>query len=65
MFAISNFFTSIGFNMPFMFLPDRAILSGILFVRLFICLCIYMYLLVYLFLCLNLFIFIGFNMPFT
>lgn len=29
LFAISNFFTSIGFNMPFMFLPDRAILAGI------------------------------------
>ena len=29
MFAVSNFFTSIGFNMPFMYLPDRAILSGI------------------------------------
>ncbi|XP_070172884.1 monocarboxylate transporter 5-like [Littorina saxatilis] len=29
MFAISNFFTSIGFNMPFIFLPDRAKLSGI------------------------------------
>lgn len=29
MFAISNFFTSIGFNMPFIYLPDRAILSGI------------------------------------
>ncbi|KAK7484226.1 hypothetical protein BaRGS_00024475, partial [Batillaria attramentaria] len=29
MFAISNFFTSIGFNMPFIFLPDRAKLAGI------------------------------------
>ncbi|KAL8586249.1 hypothetical protein ACOMHN_003764 [Nucella lapillus] len=29
MFAISNFFTSIGFNMPFIFLPDRAKLVGI------------------------------------
>ncbi|XP_012943361.1 monocarboxylate transporter 12 [Aplysia californica] len=29
MFAVSNFFTSIGFNMPFIFLPDRAILAGI------------------------------------
>ena len=28
MFAISNFFTSIGFNMPFIFLPDRAKLAG-------------------------------------
>ncbi|GFN83936.1 monocarboxylate transporter [Plakobranchus ocellatus] len=29
MFAISNFFTSIGFNMPFIFLPDRAEIAGI------------------------------------
>ncbi|CAL1531968.1 unnamed protein product [Lymnaea stagnalis] len=29
MFGISNFFTSIGFNMPFIFLPDRAKLAGI------------------------------------
>jgi len=29
MFGISNFFTSIGFNVPFIFLPDRAIVSGI------------------------------------
>ncbi|XP_059175113.1 monocarboxylate transporter 12-B-like [Physella acuta] len=29
MFAVSNFFTSIGFNMPFIFLPDRAKLAGI------------------------------------
>ncbi|ESO98864.1 hypothetical protein LOTGIDRAFT_213657 [Lottia gigantea] len=29
MFAISNFFTSIGFNMPFIYIPDRAIESGI------------------------------------
>ncbi|CAG5118330.1 unnamed protein product [Candidula unifasciata] len=29
MFAFSNFFTSIGFNMPFIFLPDRAKLAGI------------------------------------
>ncbi|PVD18876.1 hypothetical protein C0Q70_21433 [Pomacea canaliculata] len=29
MFAISNFLTSIGFNMPFIFLPDRAKLAGI------------------------------------
>ncbi|KAK6962624.1 monocarboxylate transporter 5 [Biomphalaria glabrata] len=29
MFGISNFFTSIGFNMPFIFLPDRAHLDGI------------------------------------
>lgn len=28
MFAISNFLTSIGFNMPFIFLPDRAKLAG-------------------------------------
>ncbi|XP_046542426.1 monocarboxylate transporter 12-like [Haliotis rubra] len=29
LFAISNFFTSIGFNMPFIYLPDRAIESGV------------------------------------
>ncbi|KAH9509415.1 hypothetical protein Btru_045844 [Bulinus truncatus] len=29
MFGVSNFFTSIGFNMPFIFLPDRAHLDGI------------------------------------
>lgn len=29
MFGISNFFTSIGFNMPFIFLPDRAEIAGI------------------------------------
>ncbi|WAR27371.1 MOT5-like protein [Mya arenaria] len=29
MFVISNFFTSIGFNMPFIFLTDRAVDEGI------------------------------------
>ncbi len=29
MFAISNFFTSIGFCVPYTYLPDRAILAGI------------------------------------
>ncbi|RUS91098.1 hypothetical protein EGW08_001123, partial [Elysia chlorotica] len=29
MFGVSNFFTSIGFNMPFIFLPDRAEIAGI------------------------------------
>ncbi|KAL3848224.1 hypothetical protein ACJMK2_019097 [Sinanodonta woodiana] len=29
MFVISNFFTSLGFNMPFIYLPDRAIDEGI------------------------------------
>ncbi|XP_041373564.1 uncharacterized protein LOC121386626 [Gigantopelta aegis] len=29
MFVISNFLTSIGFNMPFIYLPDRAIQSGV------------------------------------
>ncbi|KAL5004781.1 hypothetical protein ScPMuIL_018237 [Solemya velum] len=29
MFAISNFCTSIGFNMPFIYLPDRAVEAGI------------------------------------
>ncbi|GFS00205.1 monocarboxylate transporter 12 [Elysia marginata] len=29
MFGVSNFFTSIGFNMPFIFLPDRAEVAGI------------------------------------
>ena len=28
-FAISNLFTSIGFNVPFIYMPDRAILWGI------------------------------------
>ncbi|XP_050398485.1 monocarboxylate transporter 12 [Patella vulgata] len=29
MFAVSNFFTSIGFNMPFIYIPDRALEAGI------------------------------------
>ena len=29
MFVVSNFLTSIGFNMPFIYLPDRAIQSGV------------------------------------
>ncbi|XP_033759355.1 LOW QUALITY PROTEIN: monocarboxylate transporter 7-like [Pecten maximus] len=29
MFVVSNFFTSIGFNMPYIYLPDRALESGI------------------------------------
>ncbi|KAK3603741.1 hypothetical protein CHS0354_023355 [Potamilus streckersoni] len=29
MFVISNFFTSLGFNMPFIYLPDRAVDEGI------------------------------------
>ncbi|CAG5128796.1 unnamed protein product [Candidula unifasciata] len=29
MFAVSNFLTSLGFNVPFIFLPDRAKLAGI------------------------------------
>lgn len=29
MFVVSNFFTSIGFNMPFIYLPDRAMEAGV------------------------------------